>query len=62
MLVKTIVIYGFNILIYDFGYAKYMCPEFNGNAEFKVNKKGFKRLSSYLRTVLWIESLFSKII
>ena len=48
---KTINVLGYNVTIHDFGYAKYMYPSFNGDAEFKVSKKGFKELYHYLRIV-----------
>lgn len=54
---RVVNILGFNVEIHDFGYAKYMYPEFNGNAEFEVNHKGFRKLHHYLRTILWIQKM-----
>lgn len=53
---KRITVLGFEILVVDFGHAKYMYPMFNQNAEYKVTRKGFKRLYHYLRVVKWIEN------
>jgi len=44
---------GHKIEVFDFGYKQYMYPAFNGNAEFEVSAKGFRKLSSYLRTCDW---------
>jgi len=57
MVERKIVVDGFNVTVNDFGYAKYFYPSFNGDAEFKVSKKGFKELRHYLRTVKWLELL-----
>ncbi len=51
MKTRTVNLFGYTIEIYNFGYASYMYPSFNGNAEFPVTSKGFRRLSSYLRTI-----------
>lgn len=48
---------GFYVLVYDFGYASFYYPEFNGNAEFPVSQKGFRQLSSYLRTVNYLHHI-----
>ena len=42
-----------NIEVWKFSNASYFYPTFNGDAEFKVNKEGFKNLSSYIRTLNW---------
>ena len=47
--IRDIKVYNFEVEIHDFGYAKYMYPKFNMNAEFKVSKKGYKQLSHYVR-------------
>ena len=57
---RSINICGFNVEVYDFGYASYMYPEFNGNAEFEISRKGFKELSHYLRTIIWMNNLINK--
>ncbi len=57
MKVRTVKLFGFDVDVYNFGYSWYMYPNFNGNAEFKVNSEGFKKLSSYLRTCIWIRNL-----
>lgn len=46
-----------NIELHDFGYAQYYYPSFNGDAEFKATSKGFRELSSYVRTVLYFNNL-----
>ena len=57
MKIRTILIDGFYIDIYDFGYAKFFYPLFNGNAEFPLNNKGFNNLRSYIRTVRYFNDL-----
>jgi hypothetical protein len=47
MKIRIIQLFGFDVQIINFGYATYMYPGFNGNAEFKCNKEGFRLLSSY---------------
>lgn len=54
MLKRTIEIAGYPVEVYNFGYASFMYPEFNGNAEFPTTSKGFRQLSHYLRTCTWI--------
>jgi hypothetical protein len=58
MKTRVINVNGFDVEIVDFGYAKYMYPAFNGNAEFRVSKAGFKQLRHYLRTIAWINENF----
>lgn len=53
---RVINILGFEVEIVNFGYATYMYPTFNGNAEFEVNKYGYKKLRHYLRNILWMRS------
>jgi len=48
---RIIEVAGFSVEVYNFGYASYYYPSFNGNAEFKVTSKGFRELSHYLRTI-----------
>ena len=57
MKTRTIELYGFKIDVYTFSYASFYYPQFNGNAEFKVNSKGFRELSHYLRTVNYFRNL-----
>lgn len=54
---RIINIAGFEVEVHKFSYASYYYPVFNGNAEFKVSSKGFRELSSYLRTVKYFNSL-----
>lgn len=49
--VREIEVDGFKVEVHNFGYASFYYPSFNGNAEFEVSSKGFKRLRRYLRTV-----------
>lgn len=52
--VREIIVAEYIVKIYNFGYASYYYPEFNGNAEFPVTSKGYRELSHYLRTVRWL--------
>lgn len=52
-LVRTITVAGYKVDIMKFGKQSFYYPQFNGDAEFKVNSKGFRQLHSYLRTVTW---------
>ncbi len=59
MKVRTIEVAGFKVDVYKFSYASFYYPQFNGNAEFKVNTKGFRELSHYLRTVKYFNEIMS---
>lgn len=37
--------------VVTYSYGSFYYPCFNSNAEFKVNSKGFRELSRYIRTV-----------
>lgn len=52
---RTIVVRGFKVEVWNFGYAQFYYPTFNPNAEFKINSQGFKRLRNYLGTIKWIQ-------
>lgn len=54
-LIRTIEVDGFRVDLYDYKYAQFYYPQFNGNAEFKVSSKGFKELRRYLRTVKYFQ-------
>lgn len=54
---RTIVVAGYEVDVYNFSYASFYYPSFNGNAEFPVTAKGFRQLSHYLRTCNWLNSL-----
>ena len=56
----TFNIYGFKVEMIDFGYAKFLYPSFNGNAEYPANCKGWKQLCSYLRTILWMDKIMEQ--
>lgn len=59
-IVRTIKVVGFDVDIMDFGtQGKYMYPKFNGNAEYELTRDGYKRLNSWLRSILYIEALFN---
>lgn len=60
MKIRTIYIYGFEIHLYNFGYAQYLYPAFNGNAEFNVSKQGFKKLKTYLKNIKQMQELIFK--
>lgn len=55
--VREIQVDGFNVQMHNFGYASFYYPAFNGNAEFEVSSKGFKKLRRYLRTVKWAQNI-----
>ena len=57
---RTIRVCGFEVQVMDFGYASYYYPCFNGDAEFKVNSKGFRELHSYLRSVIWANNILNE--
>lgn len=52
-LVRTITVAGYLVDVMKFGKRSFYYPQFNGDAEFEVNSKGFRQLHSYLRTVTW---------
>ncbi|MEK6882878.1 MAG: hypothetical protein AABY22_24860 [Nanoarchaeota archaeon] len=56
-IIRQIEVEGFKVEIHDFKYAQFYYPSFNGNAEFRVNSKGFKELRRYLRTIKWMKKL-----
>ena len=59
--VREIEIDGFKVEVHNFGYASFYYPTFNGNAEFPVSSKGFKRLRHYLRMVKWSQAVLASI-
>lgn len=56
---KSFTLFGYQIDVYNFGYATYMYPTFNGNAEFKVSKQGYRNLHHYLRRLNYINKLIN---
>lgn len=54
---RTIEVAGYKVDVYNFGYASFLYPQFNGNAEFDCTAKGFRQLSHYLRTCKWLWAL-----
>lgn len=60
MKVRTITIAGFDVEIWKFDKQLFYYPSFNGNAEFRANKKGFRELYRYLRTVKRHDILMEK--
>lgn len=58
---RRIEILGYEVIVIDFGYSQYYYPAFNGDAEFKVNSKGFRELSHYLRTVKWADNIMKNL-
>lgn len=54
--VRKIEVDGFEVEVHNFGYASFYYPCFNGNAEFKVNSKGWKQLRHYLRMIKWMRN------
>ena len=60
MKTRSFTLFGYQIDVYNFGYATYMYPTFNGNAEFPVTKKGYKQLVSYLKDLIWINNIISQ--
>ena len=57
---REFVLGGTKIEVFNFGYASFMYPSFNGNAEFKTTGKGFRQLSSYIRTVNYFRNQLNK--
>lgn len=57
MIKRTFNLLGCKIEVYDFGYKQFMYPSFNGNAEFEVSNKGFRKLHSYIRNLNWFNNL-----
>ena len=57
--VREIEVDGFKVEVHNFGYASFYYPSFNGNAEFEVTNKGFKKLRHYLRAVKLAKSNLS---
>ena len=60
MIKRKFNLHGYDINLYDFGYSQFLYPNFNGDAEFKVTKEGFKKLSSYLRSLIYFKKLINK--
>ena len=60
MLVKRIPYKGVFIEVYQYGNKCYYYPSFNGNYE--VDISGYRRLCSYIKTVLYFETQLSKIL
>ena len=56
---RIIEVAGFKVEVHDFGkpQGSFYYPEFNGNAEFPVTAKGYRKLSSYLRTISYYRLL-----
>jgi hypothetical protein len=57
MKTRTINILGFNVDVYKFGKRSFYYPQFNGDAEFEVSSKGFRKLHHYLRNVIWSRNI-----
>lgn len=53
---RIIKVAGCDVEMINFGYASYYYPIFNGDAEFPVTSKEFRRLSHYIRTVKYFQS------
>jgi len=56
MKAREIEVAGCIVEVHNFGYASYYYPSFNGNAEYEVSSKGFRELSSYIRTITWLNT------
>lgn len=56
---RRIIVEGFNCTVINFSYATFIYPDFNGNAEFECSSKGYKKLRSYLRTILYFRKLIN---
>jgi len=57
---RIIIVYGYNVELWSYRTASYLYPSFNGNAEFKATKDGFKELCRYLRNIRWMDNLITK--
>ena len=55
---REIIVSGIKVEVHTFGKKSFYYPLFNGNAEFDVTSKGFRKLSHYIRTVRYFEKLF----
>lgn len=56
---REIEVAGSKVEVHNFGYASFYYPSFNGNAEFKVNAKGYRALSHYIRTVKYFRKMIN---
>lgn len=52
---------GHKIELVSYDYGSFLYPCFNGNAEFECNHKGFRQLSSYIRTNIWMNKLIHEL-
>jgi len=57
MIIRKIELHGFTVEVWQFAKQSFYYPSFNGNAEFPVSSEGFKRLSSYLRNILYFDKI-----
>ena len=57
MKTRTFSLLGYKIEVFTFGQFSYMYPSFNGNAEFRTTKSGFKSLYHYIRMVKWLDAV-----
>jgi hypothetical protein len=55
--VRTIKVAGFDVEVHYFGpkQGSFYYPAFSGNKEYPVTAAGFRALSSFLRTILWLQ-------
>lgn len=60
MKIREFIMFGARIELWDFGGSQFLYPTFNGNAEFKVNHKGFRELSHYIRTCNYFDKMIKE--
>ena len=57
---RTFFIKGYEIELIDFGYKVFFYPSFNRDAEFEVSSKGFRKLSHYIRTIIYFRNYMNE--
>ena len=61
MTYRQIELCGFKVDVNNYGDATYLYPSFNGNREYRANRKGLKDLSRFLRYVKRIDTITREI-
>jgi hypothetical protein len=60
MKTRTFLLHGWEVEVWRFGNKSFYYPAFNGDAEFTVDSKGFRELSSYLRMMNWVNKIMER--
>jgi hypothetical protein len=53
--------HSFEVEVYRFGNKSFYYPSFNGDQEFPCTAKGFRDLSSYLRTTVYLQNQYKQL-